>query len=113
MLQHLKKDHKVGYESHGRAEKTEPDFSCNSFFFSFFYQTLNQSYLTIISEDSSMVEESPGSFQLYRDWEIPCETTATGRELPTIHTYRVVSPAGLEPTRQRCVASRETNLATD
>ena len=61
-----------------------------------------------------MVEESPGSFQLYRDWEIPCETTATGRELPTIHTYRViVSPAGLEPTRQRCVASREANLATD
>ena len=61
-----------------------------------------------------MVEESPGSFQLYRDWEIPYETTATGRELPTIHTYRViVSPAGLEPTWQRCVASRETNLATD
>ena len=61
-----------------------------------------------------MVEESPGSFQLYRDWEIPCETTATWRELPTIHTYRViVSPAGLEPTRQRCVASREANLATD
>ena len=29
-----------------------------------------QSYLTITSEDSSMLEESPGSFQLYRDWEI-------------------------------------------
>ena len=61
-----------------------------------------------------MVEESPGSFQLYRDWEITGETTDTGRKLPTIHTYRViVSPAGLEPKRQRCVASRETNLATD
>ena len=58
-----------------------------------------------------MVEESPGSFQLYRDWEIPSETTATGRELPTIHIYHViVSPAGLAPTRQRCVASRKTNL---
>ena len=61
-----------------------------------------------------MVEESPGSFQLYRDWEIPCETTATGRELPTIHTCRVIeSLAGLEPTRQKCLASRETNLTTD
>ena len=61
-----------------------------------------------------MVEDSLGSFQLYRDWEIPCETTTTGRELPTIHTYPViVSPAGLEPTRQRCVASCETNLTTD
>ena len=82
----------------------------NIYFF-FLPITPKQSYLTIISEDSSMVEESLGSFQLYRDWEIPCETTATGRELPIIHTYRViVSPAGLEPTRQRCVASRETNL---
>ena len=45
-----------------------------------------------------MVEETPGSFQLYRDWEIPSETTATWKELPTSHTYRViVSPAGLEP----------------
>ena len=61
-----------------------------------------------------MVEENPGTFQLYRDWEILCETTATGRELPTIHTYRlIVSRAGLEPTRQRCVAGREINLATD
>ena len=28
------------------------------------------SYMTIISEDSSMVEESLGSFQFYREWEI-------------------------------------------
>ena len=60
------------------------------------------------------MEEISDSFQLYRDWEIPRETTVTGKELPTIHTYRViVSPAGQEPTRQRCVASCETNLATD
>ena len=61
-----------------------------------------------------MVEESPGSFQFCKDWEIRCETTATGREVPTFHTYCVImSPAGLEPTRQRCEGSRETNLATD
>ena len=42
-----------------------------------------------------MVEESLGSFQLCRDWEIPSETIATGRELPTIHTYRVI----MSPTR--------------
>ena len=46
-------------------------------FFFFLPITLNQSYLTFISRDSSMVEESPGSFQLYRDLETPCETTAT------------------------------------
>ena len=51
-------------------------------------------YLTITSEDSLMAEESLGSFQLYRDWEIPCETTSTGRELPTIHTASS-SSAGL------------------
>ena len=33
--------------------------------------TLNQSHLTITSEDSSMMEESAGSFQSYRDREIP------------------------------------------
>ena len=61
-----------------------------------------------------MAEESPDSFQLYRDCQIPCETTATGRELPTIHTYLVImSPAGLELTWQRCVASYETNFAID
>ena len=48
------------------------------------------------------------------DWEIPCETTPTGRELPIIHIYCVImSPAGLEPIWQSGVASRETNLATN
>ena len=72
-----------------------------AFFLSFcMYQLLWISYiwLLIISEDSTMVKESLGSFQLYRDYEIPCETTATRRELLTIHTYRViVFPAGHIP----------------
>ena len=33
--------------------------------------TLRHSHLTITSEDSSVVKENPGNFQLHRDWEIP------------------------------------------
>ena len=100
----------IGRISHGFKNEFKPTLSL--FFFPSI--TLKLSHLTFTSKDSSMVEESPDTFQLYRDREIPSETTATRRELPTIHTYRVIMlPAGLEPTRQRCVASRGTNLATD
>ena len=54
-----------------------------------------------------MVEESQGSFQLYRGWEI----LQQGGDCQT-YTHKTIcmSPGGHDPT-DRCVTSCETNLA--
>ena len=94
------------------------------FFFFFFFFLLLLLFSTIYSEPVPSDYNLRGRFSggeepewfpvVQRQGNILCETTAAGKDLPAIHIYRVLmSPAELEPTRQRCAASRETNFATD
>ena len=61
------------------------------------------------------MEESPGSFQLYYGTgKYPVKPPQPGENCqPFTYTASSCPPAGLEPTWHRCVASRETNLATN